>query len=69
MIELRYKYLKKIYEIERALNVPKNIMFISLQYKVTKKIEEKMNNGKKNIILNKFILKTFKNINKLCDFL
>ena len=69
IMELRYKYFKKIYEIERRLNVPRNIMFISLQYKVAKKIEEKMNSGKKNVILNKFILKTFKNISKLCDSL
>ena len=64
--KVRYRYLKIMYEIECALHVPRNIMFTSLQYKLTKKIEKKMNdNSKKNILFNKIILKTFESINHL----
>jgi competence transcription factor ComK len=63
--KVRYHYLKKIYELECAVHVPKNIMFTTLQYKLTKKIEKKMNSGKQNILFNKIILKTVENINDL----
>ena len=63
--ELRYRMMKNMYEVECALHVPRNIMFTSLQYKLTKKMEKKMNSGKKNILFNKIILKTVENINDL----
>jgi hypothetical protein len=56
--------MKNIYEVECSLHVPRNIMFTSLQYNLTKKMEKKMNSGKKNIF-NKIILKTVENINDL----
>jgi hypothetical protein len=40
-------------------------MFTSLPYKLSKKIEKKMNSGKKNEIFNKIILKTVESINDL----
>lgn len=69
VIELRYHYMKKIYELERKLNIPNNIMFTSLQYKVLKKIEKKINNNnKKNNIFNHLFIKTVKNINYVLNF-
>jgi hypothetical protein len=65
IMEVRYRIMKNIYEVECALHVPRNIMFTSLQYKLTKKMEKKMNSGKKNILFNKIILKTVENINDL----
>lgn len=63
MMEKRYHYLKNMYEIESALHIPKNIMFTSLQYKLSKKIENKFNNNyKRNILFNKLVLKTVKKI-------
>ena len=67
MMELRYNYLKTVYEIEYAFKIPKHIMFTSLQYKVLKKVEEKMNHGKKNVIFNKLFLQTVKNFNYFCN--
>ena len=63
--EVRYRIIKNIYELECALHLPRNIMFTSLQYKLSKKIEKKMNSGKKNILFNKIILKTAESINDL----
>jgi phosphorylcholine metabolism protein LicD len=65
IMELRHRIFKKIYEIECALHIPRNIMFTSLQYKLTKKIEKKMNSAKKNETFNKTILKTVERINYL----
>ena len=63
--EVRYRVMKKIYEVECALHVPRNIMFTSLQYKLSKKIEKKMNSSKENILFNKIILKTAESISTL----
>ena len=64
-MELMYKYKKKLYEVECALRVPRNIMVTSLQYKLLKKLEKKMNNDNKNILFNKIVLKTCKKIDNL----
>jgi hypothetical protein len=65
LAEVRYRIIKNIYELECTLHLPRNIMFTSLQYKLSKKIEKKMNSGKKNEIFNKIILKTVESINDL----
>lgn len=63
-MELRYHYIKKIYEIERKLNIPQKRMFTLVQYKLLKKIEKKLNNNnKKNNIFNDLCNKTLENIN------
>jgi hypothetical protein len=67
-MELMYNYKKKIYEVECALHVPRNIMFTSLQYKLAKKIEKKINSDE-NILFNKIVLKTFKKIDNLCNII
>jgi hypothetical protein len=66
-MELRHRIMKNIYEVECAVHVPRNIMFTTLQYKLTKKMEKKMNNnsGKQNILFNKIIFNTVKTINDL----
>jgi hypothetical protein len=64
-MELRHRIMKNIYEVEYALHVPRNIMFTSLQYKLTKKIEKKMNSANKNTLFNKIMVKTAENINDL----
>lgn len=66
MMELRHRIIKKIYNFEKALHVPRNIMFTSLHYKLSKKIEKKMNSDN-NKRFNKVILTTFKKINHLCN--
>ena len=66
LMQLRYHYIKKIYEAERKLHIPRNIMFTSLQYKLTKKIEKKINNDKK---ISNLFCKMVKNVNYLCDLL
>ena len=66
MMELRYHTMKKIYHIETALKVPRNIMFNTLQYKLTKKIQKKMNNNNQNSVFNKVILTS---VNKLDDLI
>lgn len=69
IMELRYNYLKIIYDIECSFKVPKNVMFTLLQYNLSKKIEKKINDNKNNKIFDNLILKIFKNINDLCDAL
>ena len=69
VMELRYYYMKKIYELERKLNIPKKIMFTSLQYKLLKKIEKKINNNnKKNKVFNHLFIKTAEKINYVLNF-
>lgn len=65
-MRLRYNYLKNIYEVERCLKVPRHITFTTLQYKLSKKIEKKINYGK-NSEINNLLLKTIKVIGYLCD--
>jgi hypothetical protein len=68
IMEQRHRIVKNIYNFEKALHVPRNIMFTSLQYKLAKKIEKKMNNDdNKNILFNKIVLKTCKKIDNLCN--
>jgi len=64
IMELRYNTMKKIYHVENALKIPRSIMFTTLNYNLTKKIEKGIN---KNIVVNKFFLKTFKKIDDLCN--
>jgi phosphorylcholine metabolism protein LicD len=61
-MERRYRILKRIYEIESAVHIPRNIMFTALQYKLSKKIEKKLNSQNKNQIFNKTFYKTAEKI-------
>ena len=68
LMELRYNIMKKIYNVESTLKIPRNIMFNTLQYKLMKKIEKKINkNDNKNVLFNKIILKTVEKIDDLCN--
>lgn len=68
IIELRYHYMKKIYELERKLNIPQKRMFTLLQYKLSKKIEKKINkNNKKDKIFNDLFYKTVNKLNYICN--
>lgn len=61
IMEQRYRIIKKIYNFENAHHIPRNVMFTTLQYKLSKKIEKKMNNE----VLNKIFVKTIKKINDI----
>jgi lipopolysaccharide cholinephosphotransferase len=66
IIKLRYRIIKNIHNFESILQIPNNITLTSLQYKLSKKIEKKLNNyDNKGQIFNKIFLKTCKQINHL----
>ena len=68
MMNLRYRVIKNIYQVERACHVPRNITFTSAHYRLTKIIEKKLNNTtNNNQIFNKTFLKTIKKIDDLCN--
>lgn len=68
MMERRYSIMKKLYEVENALHIPRNIMFTTLQYKLIKNMEKKLNKSK-NEIFNKTVLKTVEKVDNLFNML
>jgi len=68
MLNLKYRIIKNIYEVERIFHIPRNMMFTSSYYRLAKIIENKLNNtANKNQIFNKIFLKTVEKINNLCN--
>jgi phosphorylcholine metabolism protein LicD len=68
MMNLRYRVIKNIYEVDRIFHIPRNMTFTSSHYRLAKLIEKKLNNtANKNQILNKIFLKTVKKIDYLCN--
>lgn len=68
LMQVRYYYMKKIYELERKLNIPQKRMFTLLQYKLSKKIEKKINkNNKKDKIFNDLFYKTVNKLNYILN--
>ena len=67
MLEIRYRCIKRLYEFERKFNIPRKMMFTSLQYKLIKKLEKILSDNNNSKEVNNLILKTVKNINNICN--